>query len=953
MVFVCHRLSAAAPLLAALLLTVPLPAAERDFSTAVAYRANDIASLRSGFAEPPRQAGPWVYWIWFDNVVSREEISREVCELAAAGIAGAELRFLVTEGFPSFDAPWFNPDGWKKLGHQKLEYLSADFVDMLAHTCSEARRNGLRLAINLGMGWPPGGPWITDRYRAKHLQAQSRIVEGPRSLAGDELSVAADAMVYAWRLESSENGDQVVCDSFCDLSDRVGPQSHLQWDVPAGRWLIGVFHYTLGGICDKGNGPEADPGSREAMLFHLDHIFSRLEPRLSEYFGTTLTEVTTDSWEYTRSSTGRYWSPALFDVYASVNGEELKPRMHALLGYGPRCEEILGGVDAAQREVVDRNFYQTVTDYLHERGLRHRPQVRGRGLSRDFFQAYARADIPEVEEEVCLPEAIWAAHRFGKPVISAEAFTFISGHGSNLLPDGDRQQHSVLEDPARKWETNPALLRYHANAHFAHGINRIQMHSYSYSPPGLPPPGWRMYAEVHLNGSVPWWPYLPRLSSWLARNQYVLQSGRPVADVLVYPVRSNPPDGPFNQAQDQPVSAINAIDAVSRGGLLARAPYDEQAVGEFQNVLLRDSIQDPEEAEYLLGRVERGAVILCNKSLPREWTTLADNCDSPLQAQRLQDRLQQAEMTGKIVDVRSEAWSSALANARSVRWVPAAAQLSFQHRRVRGAEVYFLLNWGDDFAGWVSFPHAQYTPELWDADTGTTLPATAYRVVEKQIEVSLTLRHLQSLIVVFTEGQSRLHVVSCDRGVGSYANDGMLYAVVRDEQPHQVVLSDGLVKDLQVDLPPPVILHQNWTISTDPTRGVGISRPVEVALDSLVSWQAVPSLQFFSGVATYATTFDVPETMIGDDLGLTLDLGEVYELADVWVNDKHVGTSWYAPYHIDVTRAVQAGGNTIRIDVPNILKNHLQRENVVRPSGLLGPVQIRSYARCELGRLGT
>jgi hypothetical protein len=31
----------------------------------------------------------------------------------------------------------------------------------------------------------------------------------------------------------------------------------------------------------------------------------------------------------------------------------------------------------------------------------------------------------EIEEEVCLPEAVWVAHTLGKPIVSAEAFTFL------------------------------------------------------------------------------------------------------------------------------------------------------------------------------------------------------------------------------------------------------------------------------------------------------------------------------------------------------------------------------------------------------------------------------------------------------------------------------------------------------------------------------------------------
>ena len=69
----------------------------------------DIASLRQGFAAPPREAGPWVFWIFFDNVMSKEEITRELEEMAAAGIAGAELRFLSMHGFSGKPGPFRRP----------------------------------------------------------------------------------------------------------------------------------------------------------------------------------------------------------------------------------------------------------------------------------------------------------------------------------------------------------------------------------------------------------------------------------------------------------------------------------------------------------------------------------------------------------------------------------------------------------------------------------------------------------------------------------------------------------------------------------------------------------------------------------------------------------------------------------------------------------------------------
>jgi hypothetical protein len=87
------------------------------------------------------------------------------------------------------------------------------------------------------------------------------------------------------------------------------------------------------------------------------------------------------------------------------------------------------------------------------------------------------------------------------------------------------------------------------------------------------------------------------------------------------------------------------------------------------------------------------------------------------------------------------------------------------------------------------------------------------------------------------------------------------------------------------------------------------------------------------------------------DLALVLELGEVYELADVWLNGRPVATSWFAPHCLDVTSHVRPGQNTLRIDVPNVLKNHLEPGDYARPSGLLGPLRIRPVGRVMLEEL--
>ena len=229
-------------------------------------------------------------------------------------------------------------------------------MGVLEHTLEEAQRLGLRFAVNLGMGWPPGGRWITDEHRSRHLVARAEVRTGPASLDGSRaVSVPREGRVTAWRLVDERT---VEPGSYRDLTSRVDASGQLQWEVPPGRWLVGVFETRPGGLVDKGEGPELDPASKEAVLFHLNEMFGRLEPRLSRFFGSTFVDVATDSLEYAHPPEGgRYWSPALLRSAPDIVGYALEPRMHALLGDGPDRDEVLDDLERLERELVHRDYF--------------------------------------------------------------------------------------------------------------------------------------------------------------------------------------------------------------------------------------------------------------------------------------------------------------------------------------------------------------------------------------------------------------------------------------------------------------------------------------------------------------------------------------------------------------------------------------------------------------------
>ena len=106
------------------------------------------------------------------------------------------------------------------------------------------------------------------------------------------------------------------------------------------------------------------------------------------------------------------------------------------------------------------------------------------------------------------------------------------------------------------------------------------------------------------------------------------------------------------------------------------------------------------------------------------------------------------------------------------------------------------------------------------------------------------------------------------------------------------------------------------------------------ALDRLVSWTTLGGeVQYFSGTAVYETTFDLNQAIEQSNnptnRTILLDLGDVRETAEVFLNGRSVGILWKPPYRLDLTSALrsieQSKNRTIslRIAVANSWANRL------------------------------
>jgi len=113
-------------------------------------------------------------------------------------------------------------------------------------------------------------------------------------------------------------------------------------------------------------------------------------------------------------------------------------------------------------------------------------------------------------------------------------------------------------------------------------------------------------------------------------------------------------------------------------------------------------------------------------------------------------------------------------------------------------------------------------------------------------------------------------------------------------------------------------------------------------------------LHKFSGVVDYETTFHLDKPF--EDV--SLNLGTVFYMAEVWINGNNAGSRLWRPFSFDISDYVKEGDNKIRIRVGNLVVNEMSLINDVEESitfwgrtgipllkdldaGLFGPVKIK------------
>ena len=714
-----------------------------------------------------------------------------------------------------------------------------------------------------------------------------------------------------------------------NLTGKMKPAGTLDWTPPKGGWRILRLGHSLLGTTNhpapaEATGLEVDKFDGPAVRNYLETYLGMYRDASGGMIGDKgVRALLTDSIEVGAAN----WTPRMIDQFKRLRGYDPTPWLPALTGVviGSRGEsdKFLYDYRRTLGDLMASEHYGTVAAVAHENKLK----VYGEALEDvrpslgDDMTMRQYADVPMA--------ALWTWNRGSvpRPTLVGDmkgASSVAHVYGQNLTA---AESMTAFNSP---WAFAPADLRRIIDFEFAQGINRPVIHTSVHQPVDDKQPGLSLAIfGQYFNRHESWAEMAKPWVDYIARNSFMLQSGRNFADVAYFYGEEAPltalfaqeplKDLPKRYAYDfvNPDALLNQLsiengELVAKGGARYRLLYLGGTSQRMTLTLLR----------RLAALVEAGATVVGNA--PTSSPSLKDD---PAEFEALKAKLWSGRPlgSGRVIagdDVEASLGSLGIVPDFEFEKPEQDSEILFVHRRLPDGDVYFVNNRVDrPQRVEARFRVIGKAPEIWHADTGTSEPAS-YTIENGVTTLPLELGAEDSFFVVFRKPADAQKV--------SY------------------------VKPV---LTPVTDLSTGWSVNFQSGRGAPATSKLE-ALAPL-NQNADAGIKYFSGIATYSRSFSLPAGARPDGR-LWLDLGRIGDVAEVRVNGKLVGTAWHAPYRLDIGDAVRRGSNRLEIRVANVWVNRLigdaqpgaqkvafvaaptyKPDAPLRPSGLIGPVTLQ------------
>jgi hypothetical protein len=872
--------------------------------------------------EITRETKPWTRWWWPGSIVNPHDLTIAMEQYNKAGLGGLELTVIY---------------GVKGLEDQFINFLSPDWMKMLVHTLSEARRLGLGVDMTNSSSWPFGGSWVTNDDASKYVIYKTWSVQtggilnepvtfmqepfikfngtlrpdiltlaDPVYKNSDLQSLAIDQVRYKKQvplqtlMAYSDNG------IILDLTDKIDKEGKLQWVAPTGTWtLYGVFQGWHGKMVERagpgGEGYVIDHFSEKATKDYLDYFEKAFKGSDISY----MRGFFNDSYEVDDAHGQSCWTPDFFKEFKTRRGYDLHENLPALFQKDntEKNSRVLCDYRQTISDLILDDFTRVWTDWAHKQGKITRDQAHG--SPGNILDLYSAADIPETEgtDILRMKFATSAADVTGKKFASAEAATWLGEHFSSSLSD----------------------VKKAVDQYFIAGVNHIFYHGTCYSPQNEPWPGFLFYAAVEFTPVNSFWNDFPILNNYVARVQSFTQSSKPDNDILLYfPI--------FDRFSDYSNTMLEHFDAISQK--FNGTPFNTAAQTMSEKGFAFDYISDLQiqntttssgmlqtgggssyktmiipgcryipinTFQKIISLAEHGATIIISGHLPDDvsgWADLESNRKSYLQLKEQlkftdtgKNDIRQAETgTGKIIIGTDISQLLGFAGIRCETITDSG--LMFSRRTGRTGSIYFIVNLTDKmFDGWMPLQVKGLSAAIFNPMTGVSGVAKTRLSSSGILEVYSRLLPFESIIVETSETKFTGNKINYYDAIAS-----------ADE------------------------IQGKWHVEF--IKG-GPELPSSKDVSKLSSWtEYSDAARNFSGTCKYTITFKRPRNNAD---GWQLNLGKVCESAQVLLNGNKISGLIGPDYKIFIPENLLRSNNTLEILVSNLSANriaYLDRNNV-------------------------
>ncbi len=869
-----------------------------------------LAALSASFVNPPNSSKPGAFWCWLNGDVTKESITYDLEEMKDKGMSGAEI----------WDIEMRSDDEYEfGIGP---EFLGDESVELIQHALAEGKRLDLRMGLIASSGWNAGGSWVTPDWAAKALYASETKISGGQTYSG-----ALPMPELAEECPVDETGNPIYSKEVAviaipghsdkkinNLSDLVLLNDQfdgntLNWEVPEGNWTVLRFVCLNTGQhlivpSPNSNGLFIDFFNPSATKRHLKYILDRLGISKENAKESGLAYMEFDSMELDEATA---WTDAMDSVFKAHHGYDILRYLPAFSGWElpEGNDQFLYDFKKTVSDQIIFSHYTTGRDFLAEFGMDLVAEAGGPGPP---IWNSCPVDALKALGNVSVPRGEFWVEMWRHIYVMKEVASASHIYGLDVV---DAESFTTW----RRWKDAPHALKKYLDRAFCEGLNRITYVSFNNTRLEHGLPGRAIHAGADINPAATWWQQSKPFMDYMSRCSYLLSQGKFVSDVAYYYGDGAPKFFPELQGD----SLRPMIEGLSAG-------YDFDVVN-TDVILNRMESKDgkivfPDELKYqllVLPNIEDIPDVVIEKVeklIEAGANVLVQNTEV---AQKIKGKI----LTNSTIDKALNELSIAKDFIRDED------KIDFIHRNVDGIEIYFVSNkTNESIFETVTFRASNQQVEYWNPVTSEQFKMTDAKSDGKSTEVKLQLAPRGSAFIVFSKE---------DRGLQNLTTPSRSHSAI--------------------DSP--------WKLSFPEKWGA----PASIELDQLVSWtdHEEKGIKYFSGTAEYENIFSVSKETLESNMPVTIDLGKVYDLAEVFVNGKSAGILWTYPYQLNIEDLVKEGENQLRIEVTNLWINRLTgdlelpegqkfcktnvpyvsryerlKDKTPRPltSGLLGPVKV-------------